>query len=114
MPLLFYGKLPGSKRRLYAPSLRPIESSVFNSFKVKHLAPLSRKKFVANYWWFEERKHTALSWFLHEEAHEHTVFIPGLHGQFEALAIARREFGVLIPSPTVFRVNNEHRPYLYE
>jgi hypothetical protein len=39
MPLLFYGRLNDGKRRLYSPDLRPIESSVFDNYMVKHLAP---------------------------------------------------------------------------
>jgi hypothetical protein len=38
MPLLFYGRLNDGKRRLYSPDLRPIESSVFDNYMVKHLA----------------------------------------------------------------------------
>ena len=40
MPLIFYGTPPGKKkRRLYAPSLRPIEGKVFNHLNVDGLAP---------------------------------------------------------------------------
>lgn len=72
MPMLFYGSVEGRKRRLYAPNGRPIETSVFDSFKVADLAPLidltsHRSAYaVANHWWFEHRKHTAVAWH-HEE-----------------------------------------------
>jgi hypothetical protein len=62
MPLLFYGRLNDGKRRLYSPDLRPIESSVFDNYMVKHLAPYHQRSDLANLWWFEDRNHTAVSW----------------------------------------------------
>lgn len=130
MPLLFYGRLQhGGKRRLYSPDLRPIESSVFDNYKVKHLAPFHRRPDLANLWHFVDRKHTAVSWNecrLDITQHrgitanetvdfiEQTIFIPQLVDQKEALAIMRSEFpDYLVPGAIVFRFNNQDGAYLY-
>lgn len=114
MPLLFYGTTGKRTRpRLYGIRLQPIETRVFRSFELTDLAPYRPLFAVANYWWFEKRKHTALSW--HDaEGREQTIWIPNLLNQYQALEVARLEFGSVMPGHMVFRINNEHEPYLYE
>jgi hypothetical protein len=131
MPLLFYGRLNDGKRRLYVKELRPVETSVFDNFKVKHLSPYGENtRELANLWWFDDRKHTAISWNesrldLHqplgikanedpENLKEQTIFIPGLIAHLIALEIIRTEFPRwLVPSPTAFRFNNQDEIYHY-
>jgi hypothetical protein len=129
MPLLFYGRLSDGKRRLYSKDLLPIESSVFDNYKVRHLSPYHQRSDLANLWWFEDRKHTAVSWnecriditqhrgiVANEtrEFREQTIFIPQLVDHVEALEIMRTMFpDYLVPSAIVFRFNNQDRAYLY-
>lgn len=129
MPLLFYGWLNDGKRRLYSKDLAPIETSVFDSYKVKHLSPYQRQSDLANLWWFEDRNHTAVSWsecriditqprgILSNETQdfkEQTIFIPQLIGHMEALEIMRTEFpDYLMPGALVFRFNNQDGAYRY-
>lgn len=112
MPLIFYGTPPGKKkRRLYAPSLRPIEGKVFNHLKVEGLAPDREKAYLAYYWWI--RNHTALAWY-DADGEEQAVFMPSYLLPFYALSLARQEFPSLIPSPTLFRILNEEEPQRYD
>lgn len=130
MPLLFYGRLEhGQPRELYSKDLRPIESSVFDNYRVKHLAPYHQRSDLANLWWFEDRNHTAVSWnecriditkhrgILANETtkfKEQTIFIPQLIGWMEALEIMRSEFpDHLVPGAIVFRFNNQDGAYRY-
>lgn len=130
MPLLFYGRIESKKRQLYSPDLRPLESSVFDNYKIKHLAPYHPLPALANLWWLEDRKHTAISWnesridiTLHmgivanedrEHLKEQTIFIPGLIGWMEALEVARSEFpDHLVPGAICFRFNNQDGAYRY-
>jgi hypothetical protein len=133
MPLLFYGRLNDGERRLYSKDLRPIESSAFDSWKIKHLSPyregLSMRE-LALFWWFEARKHCAISWresriditLPHgirdnerEKTREQTIFIPSLLSQRDALEVIRTEFPrFLVPSPLIFRFFNEREVYLYD
>lgn len=118
MPLLFYGTFVeagevSSERRLFGSNLKPIETSIFDSYKLNKLGPWSRRKDVANFWWFERRSHTALSW--HDgEGIEQTVWLPGLISASSAVAISRSEYGAILPGPTTFRLNNERKAYLYD
>ena len=133
MPLLFYGRLEDNKRRLYGKGLREIETSTFDRWKIKGLAPFRQDqnmRDLANFWWFEASKHCAISWresradirLPHgirsnesDRLREQTVFIPSLLGQRDALEILRTEFPkYLIPSPLVLRFNNEREVYLYD
>ena len=130
MPLLFYGRLEDGKRRLYGKNLRPIETSTFDSWKIKHLAPFPDLPYLANFWWFEERKHSAVSWNERRQdvslpigirvnerdrSREQTVFLPGLLSHMDAVEIIRTEFPrYLLPSPIVFRFNNQSRVFLYD
>lgn len=133
MPLLFYGRLDGRKRRLYSKDLRQIETSVYDNWKIKHLSPEREgddMRYIANFWWFMESKHTAVSWNEGriditqpvgirdneaEEVYEQTVFIPQLVSRLEALAILRSEFpDYLTPSAIVFRFNNQLEVYVYD
>jgi len=114
MPLLFYGT-PGKSttKVLYGVRLQPIETRVFAGYELDKLGPKHKLFAVANYWWFEKRNHTALTW--HDPRRiEQTIWMPGLLKQYDATAIARAEFGSVMPGYTVFRINNEHEPYLYE
>ena len=115
MPELFYGTLPERpKRRLYAARpLREIETSIFNSWKIRKLGPLGRLNHLALFWWFRSRNHTALAW--HDErGKDQVVFMPQLMPQTTALLLARELFGDIIPSAITFRVLNERRPYFYD
>lgn len=116
MPLLFYGTRPESADRtpeLYGVRLQPIETRVFDSYRVDKLAPYSKRRAVANFWWFTERKHTAFSW--HDDrGREQTIWVPGLLNHRDALMLARLEFAEVIPSPIIFRFNNERKVYLYD
>lgn len=130
MPLLFYGRLTDGKRRLYSKDLRLIETSVFDGFKVRHLAPHFRLPDLANLWWFVDRKHTAVSWgeiridlmqprgiIANEDLEsikEQTVFIPGFVSHIDALEIIRTSFPRwLIPSPLTLRFNNQDEAFEY-
>lgn len=128
MPLLFYGSLEG-KRALYSKELKPIETSVFDIYEVKHLSPYRLAADVGNLWWFPDRNHTAISWNEcridltqprgitaneTKEFREQTIFIPGLLGHLEAIEIMRTQFpDYLVPGAIVFRFHNEGAPYLY-
>ena len=114
MPLLFYGSVGRrTKPRLYGVGLQPIETRVFDSFKVDELAPYSGLPHVANLWHFEDLKHTAISW--HDDRGvEQTLWIPSLHSHRDALEIARAEFPDVVPSPLVFRFSNERHPHTYD
>jgi hypothetical protein len=129
MPLLFYGRLD-KKRRLYSgPYLGRIETSIFDRWKIGHLAPHSEAVGVANYWWFKKAKHTAISWTDNRrnlqlpvglkaneiEPYEQTIFIPGLVSSHVALEIARTEFpDWLVPSPIIFKFNNPDLAFLHD
>lgn len=130
MPLLFYGRLEhGEPRRLYSPDLRPLESSVFDNYKVRGLAAYPLQPDLANLWHFVGRKHTAISWaecridirqhrgiLMNETLRlkEQTIFIPQLMGWMEALEVARSEFpDYLVPGAITFRFNNQDGAYLY-
>lgn len=129
MPLIFYGRLGDGKRRLYSKDLAPIETSVFDSYKVKHLSPYQQHSDLANLWWFEDRNHTAVSWnecriditqhrgIIANETRdfkEQTIFIPQLIDHMQALEIMRTEFpDYLVPGAIVFRFNNQDGAYLY-
>lgn len=117
MPLLFYGTpSPTTKvrqtARLYGPRLQLIETRVFDGFMIDKLGPRSKREAIANLWWFRERGHTAISW--HVGGVEQTIWMPGLHLQRDALMIAREAFPEVIPSPIVFRFNNERKAYTYD
>lgn len=131
MPLLFYGRLQhGDKRRLYSADLRLIESSVFDNYKIKHLAPYHDRPDLANLWYLVDRNHTAVSWnecrlditqhrgILANETQdlmEQTIFIPQLIGHRETLEIIRSEFpDYLVPGAIVFRFNNQDGAYTYD
>lgn len=108
MPLLYY---TSKKNRLKDPSGKVLESSVFDSFKIKHLAPHNGKPYIANFWWI--KKHSAFAW--HDDmGWEKVIFIPGLLTWREALIIAREEMKRYVPSAIVFRLNNYDGPYLYD
>lgn len=130
MPLLFYGRLEhADKRVLYSKELRPIESSVFDNYKVRGLAPYPARPDLANLWHFVDRNHTAVSWWecridIHQDRgdtlnetlrpKEQTIFIPQLIDQMDALEIIRTEFpDYLVPGAVVFRFNNQDGAYLY-
>lgn len=130
MPLLFYGRLEEGKRRLYSRELKPIETSAFDRWKIKHLSPYREDRALANFWWFEESKHSAISWdedriditLPHgiktnesDRVREQTIFIPSLLSHRDALEVIRTEFPrYLVPSPLIFRFNNEREVYLYD
>lgn len=120
MPLLFYGTLPGDEhRKLYAGNMREIETSVFDSYMVKHLAPYidldsnCNPWAVANFWHFTNRKHCAIAWHDEHKGREQVVWLPSLLEQIDALTVAREAFGQVIPSSIIFRFNNEDEVYEY-
>lgn len=120
MPLLFHGTVGDQKKpSLYGANLRPIETSIFDSYKIGDLAPYMdischpSAYAVANHWWFQRKKHTAISWH-HPRGHEQTVWLPGLLDWMVSLELARTEFEGLIPSPIIFRFNNYEGAYLYD
>lgn len=114
MPTLFYGTIPGCrKRQLYAPSLRPIETSVFDSFMIDNLAPKSKLTDVALFWHFRKRKHSAFAW--HDaDGREQVIFLPAILNQYQMFEILRAEFPTILPSAITFRIRNEHEPYDYD
>lgn len=130
MPLLFYGRLGSGKRKLYNREMRLIETSAFDSWKIKHLAPRPKVPDLANFWWFTQSNHTAIAWnegrmditlphgIVDNEPgrlREQTIFIPGLLSRIDAVEIMRTEFpSYLAPSPLVFRFNNDLETYLYD
>ena len=129
MPLLFYGRVKPGRRKLFAAQMLRIDTSIFDKWRIKHLAPQSGLVGVANFWWFERRKHTAISWSDNRidikqpagikanegEHYEQTIFIPGLVSSMVALEIARTEFPKwLVPSPILFKFNNPDEAYLHD
>lgn len=131
MPLLFYGRLHHEeKRRLYSKDLVPIETSIFDNYKVKSLAPYHKRSDLANLWHFTDRNHTAVAWNecrLDIRQHrgiianetldfmEQTIFMPQLVDHMQALEIIRTEFpDYLVPGAIVFRFNNQDGAYLYD
>lgn len=113
MPLLFYGTHDLSRRRLYSVGMKLVETSIFDSFKIKHLAPYSDKRWVANFWHLRKKNHCALSWH-DEDMVEQTIFIPQLLDYKWAQLIARGEFPTVMPSSIVFRIHNPDGVYLYD
>jgi hypothetical protein len=119
MPLLFYGTVDDRKKPvLHGANLRPLESSVFDHFRIDHLAPYRLLDHpsgyaVANHWWFVGRKHTAISWH-HPRGTEQTLFMPALLDWMQSLELARTEFPELMPSPIIFRFNNYEGPFTYD
>lgn len=112
MPALFWGDarsvgLPW-RRKLYAENLREIEVSIFDSFMIEGLAPASQAEAVCNIWWIRSRRHTLLAWHESRLKHQQLIVLPGLLDQREALETARLTFGRVVPSPLVFRFNQEH------
>lgn len=110
MAMLFYGTLEkrSRKRCLYGARLQLLESQVFDYLKINDLAPYGKaaQPYIANFWHITPINHTALSW-NDQRGIEQTVFIPGLHSHQEALALARGNYPTVVPSPLVFRFNNE-------
>lgn len=112
MPLLFWGdaravSLPWD-RRLYGSNLREIETSIFDSYKIDGLAPASRLNAICNIWHIPKRNHTALAWHEDRLKHEQLVLLPGLLDQRVALELARETFKRIIPSPIIFRFNQDY------
>jgi hypothetical protein len=112
MPLLFWGDgrsvgLPWD-RRLYGANLREIETTVFDSYKIDGLAPASKRDSVCNIWHLPKRNHTAMAWHEDRLKHEQLVLLPGLLDQRVALETARVTFGRVIPSPIIFRFNQDY------
>lgn len=111
MPLLFVGSTPEQpKRRVYSSGMRLVETEVFKGWKrFKGLAPYSQTHAVANIWHFVHKNHTAISWHVREHGdREQTVFIPQLLDQRQSLELARTEFELVIPGPTIFRFNQDY------
>lgn len=121
MPLLFYGSTrPDRARQLYSKDLRLIETSIFDSYKIKDLAPYEELpgKYGTSWalsllWHFPIKKHTAIAWHAESCKHEQVIWIPGLLNQIDALTIAREEFPSIVPSAIIFRFVNEGDPYEY-
>lgn len=120
MPILFYGTTRFTNiRQLHNALLDPVRGSVFDHFKVDHLAPYWPCKrpqnwwAVANHWHFVDRDHTALSWHHPDERHEQTIFMPGLHSFAAMITLCRIEYYQVLPSPVLLRVNNEESAYVY-
>lgn len=113
MPLLFYGPYEVEDRDLYVPGMRRITTKVFDSFRINKLAPANKLRAVANFWWWEKRKHTIFSWHdLELSRKEFTIFIPQLLDQRQALELAREEFPEVIPSSIIFRFAQDYHEAL--
>ena len=113
MPLLFYGPYGTEDRDLYVPGMRRITTSVFDKFKIKKLAPPHKLRAVANFWWWESKKHTMFSWHdLELSPKEFTILIPQLLDQRQALELARDEFPEVMPSPIIFRFAQDYNEAL--
>lgn len=120
MPLLFYGSLgTKARRRLYGQNMREIEVSIFDSYRVEDLAPYHdlddhRNAWaVANFWHFPRKKHCAIAWHSEHTHREQLLWLPGLLSRIDALELARSEFTEVVPSPIIFRFNNESETYEY-
>lgn len=101
--------------KVYDRNLRPVDSGVFDKFKIKDLSPFKFKPWVAVFWHFRSRNHSIISW-VDDKEQEHTVFIPGILSWQEALAVSREEFKdrKVIPPATYFRFTNYEGPYLLD
>jgi len=121
MPILFYGTTAHSKKRcLHNALLDPMSGSVFDNYKIEGLAPylpemdLSGPAYaIANHWHLVDRSHTAMSWHHRRKGHEQTIIMPGFYDHIEFISLCRIDFGSVMPSPLIFRVNNEWEPYAY-
>lgn len=117
MPDLYYGPYNGHRKpQLYVPGMRPVESKVFDSFKLIGLAPACGLRHIANFWQWLDKKHTVISWHETDQCkYESSVFIPSLLDQREALEYARTVFPQIMPSPITFRFFQEyHEALLYD
>lgn len=118
MPVLLYGSINGSSKQLYAPTRRPIETSMFDSFKIEALAPYNVPRTstaygLANHWWFTSRNHTAVAWHTPDLKAEQVVFLPELLDSFITIELLRQRFTDLVPPPLIFRFNNPEGAYGY-
>lgn len=107
MPDLFYG--PYRNRRepmLYTPGMQPIHTGIFSRYEIDGLAPRHKKRHVAHFWHWCERKHSILSWHdLEVSKHEFTVFVPSLLPIVDVLEYARHQYPEVMPSPITFRIH---------
>jgi hypothetical protein len=112
LPLLFHGTLGELKKpRLYAANLRPIETDVFDSFKIPDLAPRSKLPLVALFWYI--RGHSVFAWHDHRGI-EQSVFVPQILKQPEMFMVCRSEFATVMPPSLTFRISNDYEPYSYD
>ena len=117
MPSLFCGSMSGQiSRRGYSSGLTPIHTGVFDSFlHIRGLAPYSQRHALANFWRLHQKNHTAFAWHERDVKGEQTIFLPGFLDQRQALELARNLFGPVIPSPIIFRFNQDyHEALLYD
>jgi hypothetical protein len=116
MPLLFYGNIGMSHQRImYAEKFRAVGEGLYDSLKIKNLAPYHRGRMTWNHWWLRhiKRPHTCIAWNgMHDK--EQLVLIPGEIGWRDALCVARDAFGPAMPSAVVFRINNHDGVYLWD
>lgn len=116
MPALLFARLEGdTHRKLYNEQLVPFKSSIFDQYKVKDLAPYSKRHHIANFWWMRinpRHPHSVLAWH-DEEGHEVSVLLPGEMRWQDTLTLARDLFKPVIPSAVSFRLNNYEEPYSY-
>jgi len=114
MPLLYYGPLTrrSSKAVITGPTLG-LEGANYSWAKLKDVVPDEPLDCVASFWQWVDRKHTILAWRQDGWKADRVVLIPGLLKLADALTVAREAFPATIPTPIMFRVDNQ-RPWLYE
>lgn len=112
MPKLYYGRIDGSKRQLYGINLRPIEVDIFDEYKIKHLAPSSKRPFVAHLWHLMECDHTIAAWY-DDRGKEHSLVVPGFHSHIDMAMIMHEDWKGIKPDATVFRWHDEYRVLRY-
>jgi hypothetical protein len=63
---------------------------------------------VANFWHLRQKNHTAFSWHEDGVTGEQAIFLPTLLDQRQSLELARDLFSLVIPSPIIFRFNQDY------
>lgn len=115
MPVLMYRRGDmGGKGRLYGKHAQKLKKSVFPDYRIygRSLAYASGlDSCVARWWYLTNVDHTALAWINFEIGEGICIFVPGNKPLTETIQLARLEYPDYIPSPTIFRVKNEDKPY---
>lgn len=114
MPLMYYGPLTPRQSRLVltGPTIAYNDPD-YRWARIEDVVPDDPRNCLASYWQWVDRKHTILAWRQNDWKADRVILLPGLLKLIDALTVAREAFPDIIPSPIVFRVENQ-RSWLYE